>query len=301
MLGMFKSKARRLQVGVDFMPTGVAAVGVSTTSRDWGQLRYCDFLPSIGEAEQGAALKSWVDGHGLDDAPCVSLIAKNDVQMIQLEKPAVEDNEMQQAISWKLKDLISYDIDAAVIDYFRFPDSAKQSNQQLNAVVANATVVAGYVDRIRQSGLELAVIDVHDLVGKNLGRTHDFSSQTIALLQFTETDGLLTIYHDDDLYVARDIKIGLREINAAIKDGESLYDRLLLELQRSMDYFESFYGLGLVQSMLIFPQSSAVERLATYLQNYVAYDLDFIAIKDQADQPLHPQCFAAYCAALRGQ
>ena len=105
MLGMFNSKARGVQVGVDFMPTGVAVVGVSTAEKSLGQVHYSAFLPSVGVLEQSKVLQDWVDRHDLKKAPCVSLIAKHDVQMFQLEKPAVEDEEMLQAISWKLKDL----------------------------------------------------------------------------------------------------------------------------------------------------------------------------------------------------
>ena len=301
MLGMFNSKARGVQVGVDFMPTGVAVVGVSTAEKSLGQVHYSAFLPSVGVLEQSKVLQDWVDRHDLKRTPCVSLIAKHDVQMFQLEKPAVEDEEMLQAISWKLKDLISFDIDAAVVDVYRFPNSPKNTNQQVNAVVANESVVAGYVDRIKQSGMELQVIDIHDLVGKNLGRLNDFNDQTIAILQFTENDGLLTIYHQQDLYVARDIKIGLLDIESAQKGDESLYDKLLLELQRSMDYFESSYGLGLVKKMLVFPQLPACERMASYLQNYVTYELDFLQVDTPDGQPMDAHCFAAYCAALRSE
>lgn len=301
MLGLFQSKAKWLQVGVDFLPTGVAVVGVSTANNNLGQVIYSDFLPSVGVIEQSKMLQDWVDRRELKQAPCVSLIAKHDVQMFQLEKPAVEDEEMLQAVSWKLKDLISFDINAAVVDVFGFPGSSKNSSQHINAVVANESVVASYVDKIKQSGLELTVIDIHDLVAKNLGRVNDFSGKTIAMLQFAENDGLLTIYHDQDLYVARDIKIGLLDIEAALGEDESLYDKMLLELQRSMDYFESFYGLGLVQKMLVFPQSNASERMASYLQNYVSYELDFLQVDTVQEQHMDSHCFAAYCAALRGQ
>jgi len=128
------------------------------------------------------------------------------------------------------------------------------------------------------------------------------AEQTLALLQFTENDGLMTVYHNQDLYVARDFKIGLLDIEAALQDeDESLYENLLLELQRSMDYFESTYAMGLIRKMMIFPQTPGTERMATYLQNYVGYELDFAEIKMQkSEQSINEHCFAAYCAALRG-
>lgn len=301
MLGLFSSKPKGFQVGVDLTPTGVAAVEVTTRKKTPGLVRNSTFLPAVGMKEQARVLKQWVEQNGLKNAPCVSLIAKHDVQVFLMEKPAVEDNELMQAVSWKIKDLINYDVSTAVVDAFEMPKSPKSRVSQINAVVANEKVVGSYVDLIRQSGLELIAIDIHDLAARNYQLLLDDSEHSQALLQFSDNHGLITIYHKNDLHVARDFKIGLLDIEGA-EEAESLYDNLLLELQRSMDYFEATYGLAAVQRMVIFPQTAAVEKMAKYLQNYLAYELDFTHIKDEqsADLVLDPHCFAAYCAALRG-
>jgi MSHA biogenesis protein MshI len=302
MLGIFKSKARNLQVGIDFLPTGVAAIAVNRSGKNPGWVQFCDFLPSVGAAEQAKALQQWVDRRDLKDVTCNALIAKHDVQIFQIERPAVDDSEMLQAVGWKLKDLISYDISAAVVDVFDMPPSSKTPQKQINAVVANAAVVGAYVERIRDSGLELNAIDIHDLAGKNFSQVYGITDKTFALLHFGDNDGLLNIYHDGDLYVSRDLKLGVLDMQSDGDEEGSLYDRLLLELQRSMDYFESFYGLGQVQELLIFPRNPALEKMASYLQNYVAYELDFATIRHADDQvgDIEPHCFSAYCAALRG-
>jgi MSHA biogenesis protein MshI len=300
MLGLFSSKPKGIQVGVDLTPTGVAAVEVTTKKNNSGRVRHSIFMPAVGVKEQTRVLMQWVEQNGLKRAPCVSLIARHDVQVFQLEKPAVENSELMQAVSWKIKDLINYDVSTAVVDVFEMPQSPKSPVSHINAVVANEMVVGNYVDIIRQSGLELMAIDIHDLVARNYRLLHDDSGQTEALLQFSDNHGLITIYNKDELYVARDFKIGMLDIEGA-EDAESLYDNLLLELQRSMDYFEATYGLAAVQRMLVFPQTAAVEKMAKYLQNYLAYELDFTQIKDEqnTDLMLDPHCFAAYCAALR--
>jgi MSHA biogenesis protein MshI len=301
MLGFFSSKPKDFQVGVDLTPTGVAVVEVTTKRKNPGAVRHSAFLPAVGARDQSSVLKQWVEQNGLKKSPCVSLIANHDVQVFQLEKPAVEDNELMQAVSWKIKDLINYDVSTAVVDIFEMPPSPKSPVSYINAVVANEMVVGSYVDIVKQSGLELIAIDIQDLVARNYRLLQKDSGQTEALLQFSDNHGLITIYNKNDLYVARDFKIGLLDIEGA-EDVESLYDNLLLELQRSMDYFEATYGLAAVQRMVLFPQTAAVEKMAKYLQNYLAYELDFTQIKNEQDSDfsLDPHCFAAYCAALRG-
>jgi MSHA biogenesis protein MshI len=302
MLGFNLSNNRNSRVGVDLLPTGVAVVNVAIDSKNRGLVKHCDFLPAVGYAEQTKVLQHWVDRNDLKKTRCVSLISKHDVHLFQLEKPAVEEDELLQAVIWKVKDLISYDVSAAVLDVFELPPSTKSPVSYINAVVANESVVANYVEVVNQSGLELEVIDVHDLVAKNYTTLKDFSEQTVSILQFSEHDGMISIYKGGDLYVFRDFKIGLMDIEATPKGNEELYDSLLLELQRSMDYFESTYAMGLVQKMIVFPQNPATERMATYLQNNVAYEIDFahIAMSPQMQsEQLDSRCFAAYCAALR--
>lgn len=302
MPGFFTSKNKRSQVGVDFMPTGVAVVEVAEAKKGYRQVKQSDFLPAVGSTEQAKVLKGWVDKNNLHNTSCISLIAKHDVQLFQLEKPAVEDEELLQAVSWKINDLINYDAETAVVDVFQLPPSPKSPVNYINAVVANESVVGGYVENIRQAGLKLEVIDIHDLVTKNYCRVSGISGSTMAVLQFSSNEGLVTIYHDQDLYVARDFKIGLLEVEAALNEDETTYDSLLLELQRSMDYFESTYGLGMVQKMLIFPQTEGTIRMAKYIQNYVSYEMDFAEVNtnNSGQHQIDTHCFSAYCAALRG-
>lgn len=302
MLGFNLSNNRGSRVGVDLLPTGVAVVNVATDSKNRGQVKHVDFLPAVGHVDQARVLQDWVNRHDLKKTPCVSLISKHDVHLFQLEKPTVEEHELLQAVTWKVKDLINYEVGAAVLDVFELPPSPKSPVSHINAVVANESVVANYVELVNQSGLELEVIDVHDLVTKNYTMLNGLSEQTVGILQFSAHDGMISIYKGGDLYVFRDFKIGLMDIEAAQKGSEELYDSLLLELQRSMDYFESTFAQGLIQQMIIFPQIPATERMASYLQNNVAYEIDFAPInmsEKMQQKQLDSHCFAAYCAALR--
>ncbi len=300
----FSLTAANSIVGVDFLPTGVAVAELPARGREAGRIRRWSFLPASGEAAQQEALGQWVEEHRLGKARCHCLMARHDVQILQLERPPVEDDELIEAVKWKIKDLIGFDVDQAVIEVFELPPTPKNPRQQINAIVSSEPVVRRYIERIAHSGLDLQVLDVQELVLRNLRRVMAFDEgRSLALLDFLDHDGLLTLYHGQDLHVARDFKIGLRDIETAGDDSENLYDQVLLELQRSMDYFESTYDLPLPRRLLMFPQTAATERMAKYLQNFVGFDVDFIALQrvgGEAAGDLDPHPFPAYCAALRG-
>ena len=72
----------------------------------------------------------------------------------------------------------------------------------------------------------------------------------------------------------------------------------MLEIQRSTDYFESFYGLGAVNNLQVFPRLPITEKMAMYLQNLTNFDIDFIE-PEGAGQEFEENCFLSYCAAMK--
>ena len=299
-MGLFSKIKKDSQVGVDFLADGVAVAQVHAGKKGSGQIMRSEFVPAAGQEDQVEALKDWVRANHLQKSMCVCLLAHDDCDIYQVEKPSVDDSELIQAVTWKIKDLINYDVSHAVVDCYPMPVSSKNKTQQVGVVAAREAVVASYVESIRSTGLELFALDVHDLVRSNLQVVRSSAGQTMALLTLSEDSGLLSIYQDSDLYVSREFKLGLDRLRLVGGEDTDEFDSLLLEVQRSLDYFESYYGLGAVTDLRIFPQIDATEKLAMYLQNLTSFDIDFVIFGgDAGGSSLDPHCFHAYCAALR--
>lgn len=300
-MALFSAAQKDSQIGVDFLPGGVAVAQVQTGKKSPGRILRSEFVAAAGQDAQVAALKAWVQDNSLQKTPCVCLIAADDCDVYQVEKPEVEAAEMIQAVSWKIKDLINYDLSHAVVDSYPMPESSKNKQQQVGVVAAREAVVRKYIDSIKTSALTLTALDIHELVRVNLPAVQNSSEHSLAALTLSRTSGLLSVYHDTDLYISREFMIGIDQLGLATSEDESVFDALLLELQRSLDYFESFYGMGSVTNLRIFPQLKASEKMAMYLQNLSNFDIEFIGFAGDDDLPgLEPQCFRAYCAALRG-
>lgn len=301
---LFSSARPDKQIGLDFQPGGVAVVQVQSGRKQTGRLLLSEYLPSVGLQAQAQALSSWVSENRQQKSICVCLLADDDYDVYQIEKPKVEEAELKQALGWCIKDLTSYDVESAVIDSYPMPVSSKKNVQQLGVVSAQESVVGAYVECIKSAGLKLTAIDVHDLVGKYLQCIQQGEKQTQALLSLSESEGALAIYHDTDLYVSRHFKTGLNQLEQADDEDQGDYGALLLEIQRSMDYFESYYGLGTVSRLLIYPKIQQTEKMGSYLQSSTNFEIDFISVGEDNgnDQipALDPHCFHAYCAAMRG-
>ena len=299
-MGLFSAAQKDSQVGVDFLPDGVAVVQVGVGKKHSGRILRNEFVEADGQEAQIEALKSWVQTHGLQKTPCVCLVAGDDCDVYQVERPEVEDSELIQAVSWKIKDLINYDVSHAVVDSYPMPES-KNKQQQVGVVAAREAVIRNYVDGIKASSMNLSALDIHELARANLQVVQNSKEHSLALLTLTNDSGLLSIYHDTDLYVSREFVIGINQLGLVTSEDESVYESLMLELQRSLDYFESYSGMGMVTRLRIFPQLKATEKMAMYLQNLTNFDIEFNVFAEDDDQPdFEPHCFHAYCAALRG-
>ncbi len=300
-MGLFGTAKNDSQVGVDFLPGGVAVTQVRAGRKNPGEILRSEFVEADGQEAQIEALKDWVRSNSLQKTPCVCLVATEDCDVYQVEKPEVEDAEMLQALTWKIKDLVNYDVANAVVDCYPMPVSSKNKQQQVGVVAAREAVVRNYIDSIKSSALALDALDIHELARSNLQAVKNSAGSSMALLTMTENSGLLSIYHDTDLYVSREFMIGLEQLEQAGGEDTEVYDSLQLEIQRSLDYFESYYGIGAVSSLRVFPQLPATEKMAMYLQNLASFDIDFIVFgADEDSEGLEPQCFHAYCAAMRG-
>ena len=300
-MSLFSSASADTQIGVDFLPGGVAIAQVQAGRKNPGKVLRSEFVEASGQQQQVEALKNWIRDQRLQKTPCVCLIARDDCDVYQVEKPEVEDGELIQAVTWKIKDLINYDVAHAVIDSYPIPGSSKNNQNQVGVVAAREAVVGSYVEGIKSCGVKLVALDIHELVPCNLPRVQQTAEQNLAILSLAESNGLLNIYHDGDMYVTRDFKIGIEQLDRVSSEDESVFDSLLLEIQRSLDYFESYFGMGAVTHLQIFPQLPGTEKMAMYVQNLTSFDIDFIATgSGQDDGDLEQHCFHAYCAALRG-
>lgn len=300
-MGLFATAKKESQIGVDFLPDGVAVAQVQTGASNTGSVIRSAFVNAAGQEAQVEALKEWVRSNSLQKTPCVCLVAGDDCDIYQVERPEVDAAEMNAAVIWKIKDLINYDVVHAVVDSYPVPVSSKNNQKQVRVVAAREKIIGSYVDSVKSTALELKALDIHELAPSNLPAVQHSGKSSLALLNLNAGNGSLSVYHDTDLYVSRDFMIGIEQLETASTEDESVFDALLLELQRSLDYFESFYGIGAVTNLRIYPQLKVTEKMAMYLQNLTNFDIEFIDLAGDDDSPgLEPHCFHAYCAALRG-
>lgn len=173
---------------------------------------------------------------GWQGAQCQLIVGSSFYELVTVDRPAVPDDELTLALPWAVQDLTRRPAAALITDYFQMA-SQPSGHDKLNVVCSDSEQLQPVVDALQQLGVELTSISIEELaLAAQLA-----SEQPQALLfQVAGDDLLLLLVHQGKLHLARRLR-GYQDLHSAPLEqwGAPLIDTLAVELQRSMDYFES--------------------------------------------------------------
>lgn len=221
---------------------------------------------------------------------------------MMVEAPEVPPAELKAAVRWRIRDLIDFHIDDAVLDVFDAPPSGARGVQEsLYVVVSRTSTVKSVIEPFEAAGLELGIIDIPELAMRNIAARLDADKEGVALIYFGADQVLVTLTRDATLYLARSMDFGYQQL----QESPELADRLALELQRSMDYYDRHFQQAPISAVALCPMPVALPDLVTRLGDQIglpvqSIDLaDIIEIGDAVETGQLAECVLAIGAALR--
>jgi MSHA biogenesis protein MshI len=209
-----------------------------------------------------------------------------------------------------VKDFLDYPADDATIDVFFVPtDPSSQTRaKSVYAVAARNDKIAATMDVFAQAKLPLSVIDIPEMAQRNVAQLFEAERRAVGLLSFGEQRGLLTFSAGGELYVARPIETGLAHLRSAQGELQTqLFERLVLEVQRSLDHFDRQFSFIPVAKLMLAPLPDDI-ALESYLKQslYVPVEvawldsvLDFEAAPELTAAQRQQSSFLVLGAALR--
>jgi MSHA biogenesis protein MshI len=210
---------------------------------------------------------------GLGRYRCTTLLDDGAYQFVQLNAPSVPAEEMKPALRWAVKDALDFPAESAVIDMLHVPAGGAPAGRAplAFAVAARRETVAARVQAFQRAGLALEVIDVAETAQRNVAALFEQPGRGLAMLALHETGGLLTFTRDGELYAARRIDIGAAALE---DDGDAerraaAFDRIGLEVQRSLDNFDRQFSQVALQRVVVASTAGARALAAFLAQNLV--------------------------------
>ncbi|WP_394129325.1 biogenesis protein MshI [Shewanella maritima] len=156
-------------------------------------------------------------------------------QLLQADKPNVDEAEINQALIWQVKDMVSEPVTDIQLDYF---ETSVSVANKVNVVIASKPLLVKLATACDELGLTVAGISVEELMFDQL-----FSDDAMAhliVVHLPDEELLLTVVKAGELLMQRRVR-GFAQLDKAKAEELSygMADNLSLEIQRSMDYFES--------------------------------------------------------------
>ncbi len=232
--------------------------------------------------KNNTATKNLIADLGLARQHCSLLLAQGEYKLVHLEKPNVPANELIQALSWKLKDMIDYPIEQATIEVINIPADPNNKNRQsyVYAIAAKNELLSDYIQRFIDSGASLEVIDIPELAQRNIAAYLEQENRGLAMLSINNAGGLLTFTSGGELYHARHIDIDTTHLQSEDSERKSkVFERLSLEIQRSLDSFEREFTYITTNCLVLAPFAGR-EDCYDYLKSYLNIQIDRLDLND---------------------
>jgi MSHA biogenesis protein MshI len=303
-----KAVAAKGRVGVAF---GRDQIAVAVVRRDAGAaavLERCETLPydrTLPAAAAGHALQAL----GLARLPASTVLRSEDYQLALVEAPDVPPAEMRAAMRWRLRDAIDFRVEDAVIDVIDVPTQGRGGQtRMLYAVAARRTAVDRHA-ALLAGVASFDVVDVPELCLRNLAALVPTADRGIALLHLGETAATVVLVRGRTFYFARqmDLQATLRYNLNAGQPAEGRVDPtgVVLELQRSLDYYERHFDQPPITRIAIAPAGPRADLLAADLRQETGLEVapldlnELLHCPQSVDAATQASCLLAAGAALR--
>ncbi len=259
------------------------------------------------ERDTAKVLAKLVKDMAVQDKQCSYVLNRKDYNLHLVEAPEVEASELRAAVRWKIKDLLDMKVEDAAIDVFRVPEDAYRGREMVYVVAALKSRIKSVVDMVTSSGLELAVIDIPELVMKNLSGCFIDDANGVAFMDLRRNGSTMNITRGGELYLSRRINTQLDPDVMNSAEWSDLKDRLVLEIQRSLDYYESQMGQSPINRIVIGQRQHDGQALTETLNGLLNADVSVLDLAEyiKSEVRLTPETqqigMAAIGATLRGK
>lgn len=248
-------------------PGYVAAVQLTSRRyRERPSLRLAQV--SANTAKAGDRLDLGMRQSRLRHAVVRVLLESSEYQFLQTEFPMVPAEELKTAIRWQVKDMLRLPMDKVTLDVAPPLEQTHGMRRPQGYVVAAANdLILERMQQFRAYNSTVDVIDVPEMAQRNLADLLEVPGRGTLVLSITHNGCLLTASRDGALYFSRSFDLSLASLASQDAMRRDQFDRLVLELQRSVDVVEHQFSSLSASCLWLAPFGYADELLSLLIEN----------------------------------
>lgn len=281
MFGLFnRKKGKPGLLGLSLIDKELALAYVGSTAGEPALLA-CELQAVSSFAEAGKLLADKVRSLGLEQTRCNFVLAPDDYSLLLVEAPNVEAAELAAAAKWKIKDMIDRPLEQVAISVFPVPhDAYRNQRDMLYVVAADRKKIQQVVDLVTNAGLQLGSIDIPELAMRNLTTLYTDDSNGLATMDLRHDGSLLNLSRNGSIYLTRHLSTQIGDEILRSHEWENVKDRLVLEIQRSLDYYESQYDQSPIGDLVIAPANEQARSLANALESETSLRIHVLDVRE---------------------
>jgi MSHA biogenesis protein MshI len=296
---LFGKKTSDFRVGISLHANFVRLVKGKLDGGQW-QYHAHEEVAIDSEEQWLSTIVELITSHKLDDACCCVCLPGNRYQLLQIDKPSIPEEELGAALAWTVKDLVNVPTEELVADYFHVPAKIPMQGDKLNVIVTSIKTVRPLVDTFIKHKIDLAGIVPEELVIRNI--IGEVDTACLLLSQQKNEEIALQIVKKEQIYFARKLR-GFNRIHeySAQELVDGLTDSLSLEVQRSMDYFESQLKQAPIKEILLALPTEHQTLIAEQIAQHFPIEVKTMQVANPSAilaEPLPEQFFPALGGAL---
>lgn len=304
--GFFSRKVKQGRLGLEVSPFGIAVAKVTPGVEGSRPLVACHYLERTGE-DADEALKTFVKQQGYTGLPTTIVLHPTYYRLFFVERPEVPEAEVGDAVKWRLKDQVDKPLADLLFDAFSVPEDAfRASAKMVYAVAAERQLIQEMVTDANRAGLAVDSVQIGELAMHNILTQIPDNDGSSALLRLRNSSGTIVLSQASNLYLARQVETGvsmIHGVDSLVRD--KMLDDMLLDIQRSLDYYESQLRKGVVRRFYVAPTRELTDRLVhEYLQQQLNVNVSLLDLQQVFDLPadldaqMQALCFVAMGAAI---
>ena len=149
---------------------------------------------------------------------CNIVLSAKQNQLVQVDKPKVPDDEINAAIKWQIKDLVSIAPDEMIVDYYDGPVTGT-GLEKINVVCAAKSELLALVESIHKDHCKIKTITIEEFAFTSLCPVED--EARLIVCQQPNEEILLIIVKNRELYFQRRLR-GMATIATKSEDELSM-------------------------------------------------------------------------------
>lgn len=259
-----------------FRPDGVSMAEATAE----GTLLHSDYIPLESQHREKQllpALAELVSRYKLFSRHCRWVLVPGQYQLLMTDALNVPDDEMREALRWRLKGLLDHAPENTVLDIFKVPnDGMTGKGEKVFVVASQMSLLQERIKIFQQALLVVDFIDISDLAMRNILCTFPQVDAPIAMLSLDHGVCKIILQYRNNICLIRQLALNFSSHGS--KTERDVLDPVLLEIQRSFDYCQSELKLVSPRQLLLTPRLAPYRDLISHLKKNLNINVSILDI-----------------------